>query len=95
MAERLPITIELTNGQGQNVGSSSLPVTAVSVIGPGGAVPLQSPGSSQPGDLFTLDPGTGTYQFNLKTTGYKAGTYTLQFRIGSGSTLYGVTFVVR
>jgi adhesin/invasin len=90
----VPITIKLTDAQGQNAGSSGLPVTAVSVLGPSGPVPLQSPGNSQPDNLFTFDPKTKTYQFNLETTGYKKGTYTLYFRIGNDTTLYSVSFRV-
>ena len=86
----VPITIKLTDAQGQNVGASGLPVTAVSVVGPDG--PVQSPGNSQPGNLFTFDPTTKTYQFNLKTTGYKPGKYTFCFEVGSDPTLYGVSF---
>ena len=90
----VPIQIELTNAQGQNLGSSRLPVTAVSVIGPGGPVPLQSPGNSQPGNLFTFDPCTGTYEFNLKTKGYAPGTYTLYFTVGTDPTRYSITFMI-
>jgi hypothetical protein len=88
----VPITIKLTDAQGHNVGSSGLPLTAVSVVGPSGSVPLQSPGNSQPGNLFTFDPNTKTYQFNLKTTGYTRGTYTLYFRVGDDPTLHSVSF---
>jgi hypothetical protein len=90
----IPITIQLTN-QGQNIGSSSLPLTAVSVIDPTrNTLPPPSPGDSQPGNLFTFDPTTGTYQFNLKTKGYAPGKYTLEFTIGNDPTLYSVTFLV-
>jgi hypothetical protein len=90
----IPITIQVTN-QGQNAGSSSLPVTAVAVIDPtGNTLSPQSPGNSQPGNLFTFDPTTGTYQFNLTTKGYAPGKYTLKFTIGSDPTLYSVTFLV-
>src|SRR5262249_46252603 len=62
----VPITIQLTNGLGQNLGSSRQAVTAVVVVNQNGTpVPLQSPGNSQPGNLFTFD--SGTYQFNLST----------------------------
>jgi hypothetical protein len=91
----IPITIKLTDGSGNNVGSSGLAVKAVSVVGPSGPVPLQSPGNSQPGNLFKFDPSSGTYQFNLKTTGYAKGTYTLNFTIGTDPTLHSVTFVIR
>jgi hypothetical protein len=90
----VPVKIQVDNTLGQNVGSSSLSVTAVSVIGPSGQVALQSPGNSQPGDLFKFDPTTGTYRFNLKTTGYAKGTYTLYFTVGNDPTLYSVTFNV-
>jgi hypothetical protein len=91
----IPIVIKLTDALGNNVGSSSLRVTAVSVIGPSGPVPLQSPGNSQPGNLFKFDPTTGTYQFNLKTTGYKKGSYIFNFTIGSDPMLQSVRFVIR
>jgi hypothetical protein len=90
----IPIKIEVTDAQGHNVGSPSLPVMAVSVLGPDGNS-VQSPGDSQPGNLFTYDPSTGTYQFNLKTKEYKPGKYTFYFTIGDDPTLYGVNFVIR
>jgi hypothetical protein len=88
----IPITIQVTNAQGQNVGSSSLQVTAVSVVGPGGV--LMSPGNSQPRNLFTFNPTTGTYLFNLKTTGYPSGTYTFNFTVGTDPTTHSVSFVI-
>jgi adhesin/invasin len=88
----LPIKIQLTDGTGQNVGTSSLRVTADSVTGPGGV--LQSPGNSQPGNLFQFDPATKTYQFNLKTEGYKPGRYTFYFKVDNDPTLYSVNFVI-
>src|SRR5262249_54752666 len=68
----IAVRLKVTNSLRQSIGSPSLVVKAVSVIGPGGV--LVSPCNSQPGNLFTFD--SGTYQFNLKTTGYKKGTYT-------------------
>jgi hypothetical protein len=92
----IPIKIEVADALGNNVGSSSLPVVAVSVVGPGGnPVPLTAPGNSQPGNLFTFDPTTGTYQFKLNTKGYKPGTYTLFFTVGDDPTLHSVSFVIR
>ena len=70
----IPIKIKVTDALGNNVGSSSLPVVSMSVVGPdGNPVPQTAPGNSQPGNLFTFEPTTGTYQFNLKTKGYKLG----------------------
>ena len=91
----IPIKIEVTDALG-NVGSSSLPVAAVSVVGPDGNPVLPTaPGNSQPGNLFTFDPTTGTYQFNLKTKGYKPGSYTLFFTVGDDPKPYSVSFVIR
>jgi hypothetical protein len=90
----IPIQVEVTDAQGADVGSSSLAVTAVSVVGPLGTVSPTSPGNSQPGDLFKFDPGTGRYQFNLKTTGYAPGKYTLLYTVGDDPTLHSVSFVV-
>ena len=62
----IPIKIKVTDALGNNVSSSSLPVVSMSVIGPdGNPVPQTAPGNSQPGNLFTFEPTTGTYQFNL------------------------------
>jgi adhesin/invasin len=92
----LPIAIRITDGVGQNLGNAGLTVTADSVLGPdGNPVSLQSSGNSQSGNRFRYDPLTGSYQFNLKTTGYAPGQYTLRFHIGNDPTLYCVTFLVR
>jgi hypothetical protein len=88
----IPIKVKLTDAAGNNVGSSSVELKAVSVVGPSGT--LQSPGNSQPGNLFKFDPATGTYQFNLKTTGYTKGSYTLNFTIGNDPTLHSIDFVI-
>ena len=71
-------------------------VTAVSVVDQDGRpVPLAWPGNSNPGGVFKYDSKTGTYQFNLKTTGYAAGRYTVYFRVGDDPTLHGLSFLIR
>ncbi|MCC7034768.1 MAG: hypothetical protein IT179_18245 [Acidobacteria bacterium] len=57
----------------------------------------EDPGQSNP-DLnfqFTEVDGEPGYRFNLKTTGLAAGTYELQFRVGTDGPLLTVTFQVR
>jgi hypothetical protein len=90
-----PLKIELTDYAGDNLGGTDLPVQALFVLDQNGnPVPLQSPGSANRDGLFRYDPTTGTYQFNLKTSGYSAGLYTLYFQVGGDPTLYSICFNV-
>ena len=85
---RIKIEIMVTDALGNNVGSSSLPVTAVSVVGPDGTEQMVS------GD-FKWNRRTGAYEFVLRTDrGASPGTYTFNFRIGDDPTLYSVNFVI-
>jgi hypothetical protein len=56
-------------------------------------VPLQSPGNSQPGNRFTF--ADGSYSFNVRTTGYPAGRYHLQFTVAGDPTTHVAAFTVR
>jgi hypothetical protein len=92
----IPIELLVNDTAGNNVGSSSVPVKAVSVVGSDGKTyPVNDAGNSNAGGLFRYDPGSGTYKFNLKTTGLKSGTYTLSFTIGDDPTLHTVTFEIK
>jgi hypothetical protein len=92
----IPIQLQLTDANGNNVGSASTPITALYILDQNGnQVPLMDSGNSNPGDLFRFDPTTGTYIFNLKTTGYASGRYTLYFRTGNDPVLHSVSFVIR
>jgi hypothetical protein len=93
----VPIQIQLADAEGVLGGSPAPVLTAVDVVDASGSVvgPPQSPSNSQPGNQFKGDSKSRTYQFNLQTTGYAPGTYTLRFRIGSDPTLYTISFTVR
>src|SRR5262249_55258007 len=66
----IPLRLEVTDVAGNNVGSTALPVQALSVVDRNGnQIALQSPGNANPHNLFQYDPRAGIYQFNLKTTG--------------------------
>jgi hypothetical protein len=91
----IAIKLEITDVAGVDMGATVLPIYALMVVGPdGNPVPLQSPGSANPGNLFQFDPQTGVYQFNVKTTGYSAGRYWLYFQVGDDPTLYSLSFTV-
>jgi hypothetical protein len=91
----IPLKLEITDDAGNNMGSTGLPIYAVSIVGQdGNQAPLQSPGNADPDNLFKYDPQTGVYQFNLKTTGFSSGLYTLYFRVGEDPTLYSLSFTV-
>jgi hypothetical protein len=91
----IPLKLEITDAAGDNVGSTVLPIQALFVVGQNGnQAPLQSPGNADPCDLFQYDLLTGIYQFNLKTSGYSSGSYTLYFQVGDDPSLYSLSFRV-
>jgi hypothetical protein len=91
----ITLKLEITDVAGDNLGSTVLPIQALFVVAQNGTeAPLQSPGNSNPDNLFQYDPTTGVYQFNLKTTDYSAGLYTLYFQAGDDPTLHSLSFKV-
>jgi hypothetical protein len=91
----IPLKLEITNDAGANLGSTDLAIQALFVADQdANPAPLQSPGNADPDDLFQYDPRTGIYQFNLKTTGYSPGLYTLYFQVGDDPTLHSLSFGV-
>jgi len=67
-------SIKVTDALGNNVSASRLLAVSMSAVGSNGnLVPQSAPGNWNPGNPFTFDPTTGTYQFNLKTKRYKLG----------------------
>jgi len=93
----IPVKVSLDDAKGTNVSSAGAVLKAVgiaSTTAPNTLLPVQSPANSQPGDLFKYDAVTGTYQFNLKTTGLANGTYVLYFTVTGDPVLHSVTFVI-
>ncbi|MBV8857388.1 MAG: carboxypeptidase regulatory-like domain-containing protein [Acidobacteria bacterium] len=91
----VPVKFRLCDASGGNLSSASTAVHAVSVVNAAtnAAQPLQDAGNANPGNYFRFD--SGGYIFNLKTTGYPAGTYNLGFTAGGDPTTHAVQFVVR
>jgi hypothetical protein len=91
----IPLKLEISDTAGNNLGSQELAITAVSVVSQSGnQIPLNWPGNSDPGGMFQFDARTGIYQFNVKTSGYASGRYTLYFQVGDDQSLYSLSFAV-
>ena len=90
-----PIKLQLCDGNGNNVSSSSIVVHAVKI---------QQVSTSIDGDVITAGNANadnnfrfsdGFYILNLKTTGLSTGTYNLYFTAGNDPTLHAVEFQVK
>ncbi len=96
----VPIKVQLTDVGNANVSSANTVVTAISVsrVSDDASGTLEDAGNANPDNNFRYDPtlgGTGGYIFNLKTTGFTAGTYNVLFRAGNDPTTHSVSFIVR
>ena len=93
----VPIKLQLTDGNGVNVSSSSIVLTALQVTNTGTltAADAQAPGNSNPDNNFRYDAASNSYQFNLSTKGLASGAYTLSFTAGSDPTQHTVSFQVK
>jgi hypothetical protein len=91
----VPVEVQVCDAAGANLSSADLVVTAVGVVhaATGAAVPLQSPGRSQPGDHFTF--GGGSYTFNVGTSGYGPGRYELRFTVAGDPAVHAAPFTIR
>jgi hypothetical protein len=71
----VPIMVQLKNYGGKNLSSSSIVVTIT------GFAPSPAPGTPPSGPFTYMPVGNSgpNYQFNLKTTNYPKGTYTLTY----------------
>jgi hypothetical protein len=89
----LPIKLAVSDALGDDLASANLSVTAVSLVGPNGAIYTpQAKGHANPGNLFR-HVGYG-YLYNLNTAGLTAGTYTLFVKVGDDPVLHAVSFVI-
>lgn len=96
----IPIKISLCDSSGNDVSSSSIAVTAVSLVQVSTSTTdtIEDAGNSNPDNNFRFDPTLGVvggYVFNLKTTGLGTGTYNLGFTAGSDPTVHTVSFQVK
>jgi hypothetical protein len=96
----IPIKLQLCDGAGDNLSSSSLTLHAVSITQTSNSISgqLQDAGNANPDNDFRFDATlgvTGGYIFNLKTTGMATGTYNLNFTVTGDSLVYAAPFQVK
>lgn len=96
----IPIKLQLCDGSGNDLSSSSITVHAVSIIQVSNSISgaVEDSGNANPDYDFRFDAtlgSTGGYIFNLKTTGLSTGTYSLNFTVTGDSFVYPTSFEVK
>jgi hypothetical protein len=92
----VPIRIELQDYFGGDVSDKGIVVTARSVTNTvtHATFTPTAPGGTNPNFVFYVSPAIG-YEYDLKTTGYGSGSYTLDFVATSDPVLHGAPFLIR
>ncbi|HSQ32195.1 MAG TPA: HYR domain-containing protein, partial [Gemmatimonadaceae bacterium] len=92
----IPLKLKLCGPDQTNLSSPSITLHALDVVGLEGNTSngLDDAGQANPNFDFRYDEALGGYIFNLKTTGYAAGRYTLRFTV-DGQAGYGADFQLR
>ena len=93
----VPLRLQLCDAAQANVSSaavtlSAIGVTQISTQAPGA---LESAGAANADNNFRFDPTLAGYVFNLRTTGYAAGTYRLTFTVTGDPTEHGIEFQLK
>ena len=96
----VPIKLQLCDGSGNDLSSSSITLHATSITQASTSISggVQDPGNSNPDNDFRFDSTLGTtggYVFNLKTNGLTTGTYNLNFTVTGDSFVYATPFQVK
>ena len=81
----VPIVLQLADGPGANVSSASIALSNVTINGKAATSAQQ----------LKYVPLLRSYNVNLNTTGFAAGTYTLAFKAGADSAAHSVQFIVK
>ena len=95
-----PIKLQLCDGNGNDLSSSTITLQAISVTQISSLISgqLQSSGNANPDNDFRFDSTLGTtggYIFNLSTKGLTTGTYNLNFTVSGGPSIYAASFQVK
>ncbi len=91
----IPIKLQLCDGSGNNLSSSSIVLHAISIkkVSDGTSGTVEDSGNANPDGDFRYDGGG--YIFNLSTKGLAGGTYALNFTAGNDPSVYQVQFQVK
>jgi hypothetical protein len=84
-----PIKIQLLDTHGHNLSAPNITLT----LGSPAVTPSPAPGT-QPTGAFTFVTTGAMYQYNLKTTNYAKGTYTLSFMVSGDPVIHNVQIVI-
>ncbi len=79
----VPIVVQLADARGANVSAAPIALTNAKVNGRLAA------------QQFKFTPILGVYYLNLNTTGFAAGSYTLEFTAGADAGVHSVQFIVK
>jgi len=92
-----PIKLQLCDATGNNLSAASIPLHAVSVsrVNSNTTATPDDAGNANPDSDFRYDATLAGYIFNLSTTGFPTGTYTLNFKAGADPVLYSAQFAVK
>lgn len=92
----VPIKVDLVDYFGINVSNKSIVVRATTVtnLRTGETLVPTAPGTANSNFLFVVSPTKG-YLYNLKTTGYPSGPYSLGFVAGDDPLVHDAPFLIR
>lgn len=90
----IPIKIQLTDANGNNISDPSITLTALRLenVATGQVWTPQDSGSANPDNVFRYDATLGGYIFNLSTKGLSAGTYVFSWMAGDDPTTHELGF---
>jgi hypothetical protein len=93
----VPIKLQLCDAAGHNVSAPGIVVHAVGVtrLSDNTSLDVTDAGNANPDFDFRYDSGLRGYIFNLKTTGYGAGTYALNFVAGGDPVVHSAQFKIK
>jgi hypothetical protein len=91
----IPIKLQLCDGSGSNLSSSSIVLHAVGItkLSDSTSGSVNDSGNANPDGDFRYD--SGGYIFNLSTKGLTGGTYVLNFTAGNDPSIYQLQFQVK
>src|SRR5262249_25010342 len=89
----IPIKVQLTDAAGLNVSSPTIALSTVSLALASSPGTPQAAGTLKPGTPFKF--ASGTYEFDLDTTGLTSGTYLFTYLAGNDPVHHSVQFVIQ
>jgi DNA/RNA endonuclease G (NUC1) len=90
----IQIQLQIVGASGNNLSAANVKIQAVRVDP--GALPVESPGSSNPENMFAFDSASQSYKYNLKSEKtWAPGTYRLVFNVAGDPAEHFVEFIIK